>query len=92
MSSFVPRFGDGMLMLGTGEPRPPDPRHADETSPTAHGTEVVVDDVDAHHDRALAAGARIVYRPEDTEFGTRRYRALDAEGYEGSFGTYRPGS
>jgi len=49
----------------------------------------VVDDVDAHHGRG-SAGARIVYGPEDTDFGTRRYRALDPEGYEWGFGTYSP--
>jgi hypothetical protein len=26
----------------------------------------------------------------ETDFGTRRYRALDPEGYEWSFGSYRP--
>ena len=30
------------------------------------------------------------YGPEDADFGTRRYRALDPEGYEWSFGTYSP--
>jgi uncharacterized glyoxalase superfamily protein PhnB len=51
---------------------------------------VVVDDVDAAHERAAAAGARVVYPPEKTEFGTRRFRALDLEGYEWSFGSYAP--
>lgn len=46
--------------------------------------------MDAHYERAGAAGAEIVYPPEDTEFGTRRYRARDVDGYEWSFGTYRP--
>lgn len=81
-------FGGGVVMIGTGEP--PAGGDASATSPTGHGIYVVVDDVDAHHGRAEAAGARIVYGPEDTEFGTRRYRALDLEGYEWSFGTYGP--
>lgn len=84
--------GGGHLMLGSGEPPAADSQRAGETSPRAHGVYVVVDDVDAHHERALTAGARIVYPPEDTDFGTRRYRALDPEGYEWSFGTYSPGS
>ena len=82
------RFGDGALMMGTAEPPPvmdPGP-----VSPNAHGIYVVVDDVDAHYERARDAGAKIVYAPEDTEFNTRRYRVLDPEGYEWSFGTYRP--
>lgn len=81
-------FGGGVVMIGTGEP--PVGGDAAATSPTGHGIYVVVDGVDAHHERAKAAGARIVYGPEDTDFGTRRYRALDPEGYEWSFGTYSP--
>jgi uncharacterized glyoxalase superfamily protein PhnB len=83
-------FGGGAIMLGTGEPPGRDAGREGELSPTAHGVYVVVDDVDAHHEQAVAAGARVVYPPADTEFGTRRYRPLDAEGYEWSFGSYRP--
>ena len=71
--------GSGVVMLGTGE--------AARGSP---GVYLVVEDVDAHHARAAEAGAEIVHPPEDTEFGTRRYRARDAEGHEWSFGTYAP--
>jgi uncharacterized glyoxalase superfamily protein PhnB len=81
-------FGGDVVMIGTGEP--PAEGDAAATAPTGHGIYVVVEDVDAHHERAKAAGARIVYGPEDTAFGTRRYRALDPEGYEWSFGTYSP--
>lgn len=58
--------------------------------PSGHGIYVYVDEVDAHYERAKSAGAKIVYPPEDTEWGTRRYRALDLDGYEWSFGTYKP--
>ena len=81
-------FGGGVVMIGTGEP--PAEGDAAATFPTGHGIYVVVEDVDAHHERAKAAGARIVYGPEETDFGTRRYRALDSEGYEWSFETYGP--
>jgi uncharacterized glyoxalase superfamily protein PhnB len=80
--------GRGVVMIGTGEPPPEGDPSA--TSPTGHGIYVVVDDVDVHHERAEATGARIVYGPEDTDFETRRYRALDPEGYEWSFGIYSP--
>jgi uncharacterized glyoxalase superfamily protein PhnB len=77
------RFGDGaVLMLGSGE----------HGAASGIGIYAVVDDVDAHHSRASAAGAEIVYPPEDTEWGTRRYRCRDPEGYEWSFGSYVPGS
>ena len=81
-------FGGGVVMIGTGEP--PAEEDAAAPSPTGHGVYVLVDDVDAHHERAKAAGARIVYGPEDTDFGTQRYRVLDPEAYEWSFGTYSP--
>ena len=80
------------VMLGTGPSPGAGADAVTEQSPRGHGIYVVVDDLDAHHQRALAAGATIVYPPEDTEFGTRRYRALDLEGYEWSFGTYSPGA
>ena len=83
-------FGGGAIMLGSGEPPEFGSDPSGKTSPNGHGVYVVVDDVDAHHERAEAAGARVVYPPEDTEFGTRRYRVLDLEGYEWSFGSYRP--
>lgn len=38
-------------------------------------------DLDAHCDRARAAGARIVQPPEDQFYGDRTYRALDPEGH-----------
>src|SRR6188472_3523738 len=48
--------------------------------------------VDDWYTRATTAGAREVIPPEDTEWGTRRCRVLDAEGHEWSTGTYRPGT
>ena len=56
------------------------------------GVYVVIDDVDAHCERARAAGAEIVREPEDTPYGSREYMARDLEGHPWSFGTYAPGS
>jgi uncharacterized glyoxalase superfamily protein PhnB len=52
---------------------------------------VALDDVDAHHDRAVAAGAEIVMAPTDQDYGSRDYAARDPEGNLWCFGTYRPG-
>lgn len=49
---------------------------------------VVADDVDALHDRALAAGAEIVVDLHDTDYGSRDFTARDPEGVRWSFGTY----
>ena len=48
---------------------------------------VMVDDVDRHHDRALAAGATVVYPPRDMDYGVREYGARDLEGGLWSFMT-----
>lgn len=54
------------------------------------GVYVVVDDVDAHHQRAVDHGAEILKPPTDQDYGARDYLARDAEGNLWSFGTYAP--
>jgi len=44
-----------------------------------------VDDVDAHYERARAAGAVVVGAPADTDHGDRSYRAFDPEGHRWIF-------
>jgi len=51
---------------------------------------VVVDDPDAHYERARAVGAQIVRDMADEDYGSRGYTARDPEGNVWSFGTYRP--
>src|SRR5918996_6483649 len=53
-------------------------------------TYVVVEDPDAHYERARAAGAEIVRELTDQDYGSRDYTARDPEGNVWSFGTYRP--
>ncbi|HEX8101605.1 MAG TPA: VOC family protein [Solirubrobacteraceae bacterium] len=78
------RFGDdGLLMVGSATVE-----HAPVDRPSSYGIYARVEDVDAHHDRAKAAGAEIVLDPEDTEWGARQYRVLDLDGYEWTFGSY----
>jgi uncharacterized glyoxalase superfamily protein PhnB len=50
-------------------------------------TVVVVDDVDAHHARSVAAGAEIVEAPVDQDYGVRGYGARDLEGRRWYFNT-----
>ncbi|MYV40285.1 glyoxalase [Streptomyces sp. SID1328] len=54
------------------------------------GVYVVVDDVDAHHRRAVEHGVEILAPPTDQDYGARDYLARDAEGNVWSFGTYAP--
>jgi uncharacterized glyoxalase superfamily protein PhnB len=58
---------------------------------TGRGLYLLVEDVDAFHQKALAAGGTSVIEPEDTPWGARRCRVLDPQGQEWSAGTYQPG-
>ena len=53
-------------------------------SPTA-SLAVHVEDVDAHHDLVVAAGANVEYAPTDQPYGYREYGARDPEGHLWSF-------
>ena len=97
-------IGDGLIMLASPTPAYESPRHHRETSAAAaawsqvpyiiDGVLVEVDDVDAHFERAKAAGARILSEPEDQSEGFRHYRAEDLEGhrwmFSGPAGASRP--
>jgi MerR family transcriptional regulator, thiopeptide resistance regulator len=54
---------------------------------STHCMAVMVDDVDRHHERAVAAGAPVVYPPRDMPYGVREYAARDLEGGLWSFMT-----
>jgi uncharacterized glyoxalase superfamily protein PhnB len=85
------RFGDGMIMLGSAGPNGFGLKTPKELGAVNQGVYVIVDDgIDAHHERALRAGAEIVREPNDTEYDSREYMARDLEGNLWSFGTYRP--
>jgi uncharacterized glyoxalase superfamily protein PhnB len=64
--------------------------HHGAISPMSGGVEsqfisVQVDDVDAHYQRAVAAGARIADELRDHSWGERTYWALDLEGHRWRF-------
>ena len=87
------KFGNGMIMLGSArEDRfgdvqvPPDA----PDSTVTQSTYVIVDDVDGHHARAVAAGATVLVPPEDQDYGGRLYMCRDPEGNLWSFGSYDP--
>jgi uncharacterized glyoxalase superfamily protein PhnB len=78
-------WGNGLLMISSRIDRDKDPFD--------HGTTCVylaVDDPDAHHARAVAAGAEIVMGLTDQDYGSREYAAKDPEGHVWCFGTYQP--
>lgn len=53
-------------------------------------TYVTIEDVDAHYERAVAAGAKVEMEIVDQPYGSRDYAVSDPEGNVWSFGTYRP--
>ncbi|MFB4282461.1 VOC family protein [Nonomuraea sp. MTCD27] len=69
--------GDDLIMIGQGRPGGP-------------GIYVAVEDVDAHHAHARAAGASITMELVDQPYGSREYGCTDPEGNPWYFGTYRP--
>jgi uncharacterized glyoxalase superfamily protein PhnB len=84
------RLGSSVYMLdsaGGGDLGLASPKSAGAAT---GGVYVVVEDPDAHHERARAAGAEILREPADTSYGAREYLARDPEGHLWSFGTYRP--
>jgi uncharacterized glyoxalase superfamily protein PhnB len=81
-------WGDGgMVMLGSTTDGS-DGRLAEQQGPA--WLYLVVEDPDAHHARAVAAGAEIVQPLTDEDYGSRGYTARDPEGNLWSFGTYQP--
>ena len=83
-----------MLSTPTSEYRGPR-RHAEECEQAARwldnpwvidGLFVEVDDVDAHHERAAAAGAKVIRSLEEPGIGFRIYSVEDLEGHRWMFG------
>jgi PhnB protein len=72
------RLGDDRIYLGDpGEQY----RNPKKVGHETVGIYVLVEDVDAHYERAKAAGADIREEPTDQEYGERRYTARDPEGH-----------
>ena len=72
------QLGNAIVMLGC----PPDFKNPKHLGAVTGGLYVYVDDVDAHYERAKAAGAEIQTAPTDQEYGDRNYGALDPEGQQ----------
>ncbi|MEO8888819.1 MAG: VOC family protein [Jatrophihabitantaceae bacterium] len=63
---------------------------ADATGPVTPAVSVGVDDVDAAFERAVAAGAEIVYPLTDEDWGVRRFFLRDADGNVVNVVAHRP--
>jgi uncharacterized glyoxalase superfamily protein PhnB len=90
------RLGPNFIMLGSTRDDAPawTSRSPRQLGGVTGGIYIVLErdeDVDAHHARASAAGAKIIRAPESPDYGGRGYSAQDPEGHHWSFGSYRPG-
>jgi uncharacterized glyoxalase superfamily protein PhnB len=86
-------FGEGMVMVGgTAASSKREDWSANYSSPKSIGGKITgalcffVDDCDAHHDVAVANGAKIAREPATNDYGDdywtdRSYGALDPEGH-----------
>lgn len=75
------KLGEGKIMLGQPE-QPTSPKRLGGTPVLMY---VYVEDVNAHCERARAAGAEIADEPKDQEYGERTYHARDPEGHSWYF-------
>jgi uncharacterized glyoxalase superfamily protein PhnB len=81
------RLGNALIMVSS--PQPGEPKRSGPPDGST-GVYVIVDDADAHYERAKAAGAEILRAPQDEDYGGRDYTVRDLQGNVWSFGTYRP--
>jgi PhnB protein len=75
-------IGSGMVMMGNPGP---DYRNPSERGGATQLVYVYVEDVDAHYEKAKAAGAKILREPADQFYGDRTYGVEDPEGHHWSF-------
>ena len=86
-------FGNAMIMLGSESDNefgklirtPKDLNGFNTQSPY-----IIVEEIDEHYRRAVAAGAEIVLDIKDEDYGGRGYSCRDKEGYLWNFGSYDP--
>jgi uncharacterized glyoxalase superfamily protein PhnB len=86
------QLAGNLIMLGSAKD---DPFHMNPKNlgVVTGGIYIALDgaaEVDAKYARAKAAGAEVIRKLEDTEYGSREFGVRDPEGHTWSFGTYRP--
>lgn len=86
--------GNGMIMLGSvrDDEYGKLTRQPLDVGGSTQSPYIIVADVTAHHARAVAAGARIVYPIRDERYGGSAYSCCDLEGHLWNFGSYDPWS
>lgn len=78
ISHATMQLGDDIVMMGCPGRSYRNPRRLGHVTQNLY---VNVDNVDKHFLRAKKAGATVLERPTDTEYGHRRYGVADPEGH-----------
>ena len=86
-------YGNSMIMLGSENEneygklvKTPESLHGNNTQ----APYIVVEKIDEHYEKAVAAGAKILIEIKDEEYGGRGYTCRDIEEYIWNFGSYDP--
>lgn len=88
-------YDDEIVMVATPSPEYRNPKHHRETCEetarwldnpwVSNGVFMRVDDLEAHYERAIEAGANVIRPLEDSGVGFRIYTAEDPEGHRWMF-------
>jgi uncharacterized glyoxalase superfamily protein PhnB len=88
------KLGDVMIMTGSSRSnsaysklikQPKEVGNFETQSPY-----IVIDDIDAHYERAKRHGAKIILELKEEDYGGKNYSCYDIEGHLWSFGSYDP--
>jgi uncharacterized glyoxalase superfamily protein PhnB len=84
------RVGDGAVVVAERRVRASDQLGEVQFRPPrrgvlSHSVMVRIEDIDAHYERARRAGARILERLTDHQYGERQYTAEDLDGHFWTF-------
>ncbi|MCA6125303.1 VOC family protein [Bradyrhizobium sp. WSM 1704] len=83
-------FGSSLLMLGQARDDAYGKLVGDSGGRRTDSIYVAIDDPDALHAKAKAAGAKIEMELHNTDYGSRDFACRDPDGNLWSFGTYWP--
>ena len=86
-------LGNGMIMLGSYRDENEYDRLVrlpQDAGGSTQAAYIVIEDIEDHYQRAVDAGARVVYELAEQDYGGKLYSALDPEGHLWNFGSYDP--
>ena len=86
-------LGNGMIMLGSYRDEGDYDRLVrmpEDAGGSTQAAYIVIEEIDDHYQRAVEAGARVVYELAGQDYGGKLYSVLDPEGHLWNFGSYDP--